>query len=450
MAEDRFGMELSSHNSAAITSFDQALDAFLKHEPGALDHLATALQADPDFAAAHAIKGLFHILQAREEPAVLAGNALAAAIRTAQAQTLTHGEQVLAPALAAGCKGQWMKAADILEAGLDPQKPHAPTIKIAHSLRFMAGDVGGLLTLTEPYAARTNDEIPGLGFILGCHAFALEESGRFGEAEPLAQTALHREPKDIWAMHALAHVYDVTNRTGEGLLWVESGRQQWAQCNNFSNHMSWHLALFCLDRGKYDRVVDIYDNDLNINRTGDFRDFANAVSLLVRLQQMGVDIGSRLKALHAEARDRAADTTYVYASLHNLLVLLANKDFKNAQQLTVAMRQMATEDISEQARVARIIGVPLAEAFLTVADGPATFTGLAELAHHLQALGGSFVQRDLFLRAMIVMADDVCDHTTTSSLIKLRTVLRHEDAFTRLIENRICFGGSSSDILHVA
>lgn len=450
MADDRFGLKLSAGNPVAIAAYDRAQDVFLKHQDSACNHLAEAIKAEPDFAAAHGLFGLLQVLQAREETMALARQSLAEAAKAAAARSVPYGEQVLVSALEKACQGDWLGASKVLEECLTTLGPHPVLIKIAHNLRFMAGDVAGLLSLTAPFAGMGQDSLPGIGFVLGCHAFALEENGFYDQAEPLAQLALHHEPEDIWAMHALAHVYEVTNRTGEGLLWVESGRQQWSGCNNFSSHMCWHLALFCVDRGNYERALAIYDTDLQVNLTADFRDFANAVSLLERLKQMGVNVGDRLDALYEGAKQRAADATYIFASLHTLIPLVGRKDFKTARQLVDAMKAVGAGKDGGQAEVARRIGVPLAEAFIAVADEALPVDGLVEMSEHLPLLGGSAVQRDVFLRSMIIMADDVCDHKTTSSLIGLRSKMRKNDAFSKLIDDRICFGGNSRDAQIVA
>lgn len=49
----------------------------------------------------------------------------------------------------------------------------------------------------------------GYGNVLGMHAFGLAENGSFSLAEEKADMALTMESKDIWAVHAMAHVYEM-------------------------------------------------------------------------------------------------------------------------------------------------------------------------------------------------------------------------------------------------
>lgn len=49
----------------------------------------------------------------------------------------------------------------------------------------------------------------GYGNVLGMHAFGLAENGSYGLAEEKADVALTMESNDIWAVHAMAHVYEM-------------------------------------------------------------------------------------------------------------------------------------------------------------------------------------------------------------------------------------------------
>ena len=48
-------------------------------------------------------------------------------------------------------------------------------------------------------------------FIEGMHSFALNEVGRFDEARDFGERSLAADPLDVWARHALAHVYEDTD-----------------------------------------------------------------------------------------------------------------------------------------------------------------------------------------------------------------------------------------------
>lgn len=439
MSEDRFSGRISTHVDAAARGFDRAVRTYMRHGRDVTDALADSLRYDRDLAAAHAFAGLVQILLARQETLEAARLHSRQARKAVSRRPVDGWELALVMALQQACDGYWKGAAQTLREAINPRSPSPVLVKLAHSLLFMAGDRNGMLELTAPIAGHGDGHAAGHGYILGCHAFALEENGHFEAAEQTAHRALHYAADDIWAMHALAHVYDATNRTAEGLLWVESGRQSWSLCNNFAHHMAWHLALFNSERGAFDRALEIYDRDLRNTRTDDFRDFANAVSLMQRLSHMGVDVGDRFDELYAIGWNRKSDVTSVFACLHHLLPLLVRKDIAAVSELMDAMRARAAGK-GDQPEVAGSTGIPLAETLTAYALRGENGNDLLDIARKLPALGGSNTQRDIFMWSLILMADDACDHRTVASLAALRGKMRQADAFSTMIEQRMCFG----------
>ena len=66
--------------------------------------------------------------------------------------------------------------------------------------------------------------VPGYSYILGMHAFGLEECNQYPQAEDAARRALALEPKDGWAVHAGAHVMEMQGRIDEGIAWLDVAR----------------------------------------------------------------------------------------------------------------------------------------------------------------------------------------------------------------------------------
>ena len=92
--------------------------------------------------------------------------------------------------------------------------------------------------------------MPDYGFVLGCHAFGLEETGDYEAAERAGREAVERNPADIWAAHAVQHVFEMTGRPRDGIAWTEQLEANWRGCNNFAYHALWHRCLFLLELGR--------------------------------------------------------------------------------------------------------------------------------------------------------------------------------------------------------
>jgi tetratricopeptide (TPR) repeat protein len=427
---DRFGTSHCTQRSDALAAFGDAVEAIAAHRPEAAAAIDRALDSDPILVAAHAVRGFGGVMLARAETLAAARQARdAARAAAAQHDGVTADEAVLLQALDRAVDGHLRATAAVLDRHLR-HHPHALLlIKLSCSLRFMAGDLSGMRLLTTDVLRAWTPDMNGYGYVLGCHAFVLEETGDLAMAERIGLEAVEREPKDAWGLHAVAHVLETTGRSEEGIAWIERARPLWQGCNNFTRH----LALFHLKQGNDARALDLYDSEIWAIRTEDFRDVANAVSLLWRLGQHGIDVGDRWDELAQIAHRRRHDTTLIFASLHHLLALVSVEDLDAANGLLMALQRRAADRLCDQGRVAATVGVPFARALLS--DGMQPFPPLDDVAARLQALGGSHAQRDLFVRILLQSAArDEAPICATS--FGMRRAMVPDDRFTERLMRR--------------
>lgn len=431
MLIDRYHGKHASDSLEAVAAFEEAVAAIAAHR-SAGDALQRALAADPEFLSAHALNGFGAVMLARSDMVASAEIACTKAQTClARRKSATVSEKALVEALQYAAYGHMRLAAERLELHLQTHPQEFLCAKITHALRFMLGDQRGMLALTSGLLPRLSSDIGGYGFLMGCHAFGLEEAGAYQDAENAGKQAIQYEPTDSWGLHAVSHVYEMTGRVEAGCAWLAKSRPVWSRCNNFSFHMAWHLALLHLESGDHDKVLSVYDEEVRPLQTDDFRDMANAVSLLWRLEQEGVDVAGRWDGLHEIARSRRTDVTYVFASLHYLLTLIAAGDRSGAEDLLQAMRQCSLGD-GDQAQLAVSIGLPLAEAMLRMPRHcEKTGISMAEIARRLPTIGGSHAQRDVFLRTLLILTRKTGDLGCFKAISALRQELRHEDRFHR-------------------
>jgi tetratricopeptide (TPR) repeat protein len=427
--DDRFQGSHGTENAAAIDAFGRAVGAVASHRPMAGVALDEAIALAPDFVAAHALKGFAGLMLGRAEllpDAVRAGRDAKAA--AARAGRTTSCEAALLASLDAALAGQFLRAADVLEERLRAEPLNFLLLKLSHALRFMAGDTAGMLTATRAVLPAWRPGDGGLGYVLGCHAFGLEEAGDYRAAERFGERALDHAPDDAWGLHAISHVHEMEGRARDGIRRLEASRGLWGRCNNFQFHMAWHLALLYLEEGACDRALELYDTEIRPQPTDDYRDVANASSLLWRLRLAGVPVGARWAELRAIAERRAGETTLVFAGLHHLLALVASGERDEAAAAIARWRETAARGDTDQARAAALVGVDLAMVIAGMADGP---IDLAAIARKLPAIGGSNAQRDVFLQTLAVIAREGGDGVAASRVQAIRRSLRNDDAFTR-------------------
>ena len=243
-------LRVSTGNRVAAAAFEEAVTQFAAHRPGVAEALARALHADPVCIAALAFDGFMQVLLARRETLEAARRRLAQVRSVIPQVEPTASEVALIEALALACDGNLTRAAARIERRLEADPLDFAGVKLAHALRFMAGDQRGMLAATGRVLPAWSAAEPAFGYVLGCHAFGLGEAGRLSEAEAHGRRAVELAPDDAWGIHAVAHVHETRGMTKAGIGWLETTRPVWSQCNNFAYHMAWHLALFYLERSE--------------------------------------------------------------------------------------------------------------------------------------------------------------------------------------------------------
>jgi tetratricopeptide (TPR) repeat protein len=439
MTEDAYGLRTSTGSQEARRAFETAVFAVAAHRPNAGVALQETLAADESHVGAHALTGFANLILARAEltPAVAA--ALSRARSAVNDNGATSHERVLVAALAVAAQGFFARAADMLDEGFQRQPAALLPFKLAHALRFMVGDAPAMLAASTRAVAGLDRSSSSAGFVLGCHAFALEEHGFYDEALEAGGEAVMLEPDDSWGLHAVSHVFEMRCETERGIDWLEASRPSWSRCNNFSFHMAWHLGLLHIERGDHERAVSLYDDEVRPRPSDDFRDMANAVSLLWRLELSGVQVGERWGELAEIAHRRRADTTLVFAALHNLAAMVAVDDREGSRELVAQIdaRALGTDD---QSRIAAEIGVPMAS-ILTGRGAPADPALVERLIAKLPAVGGSNAQRDFFVLALAKAVGTAGNEASLAFIGRLRRQLKADDRLfgcvTRTLEARL-------------
>ena len=235
---------------------------------------------------------------------------------------------------------------------------------------------------------------PGWGFVAGQHAFALEEVGRYGEAEALGRVALGLDPDDLWARHALAHVYESTDDTSAAVELLEGSVERWSAQDLLATHIWWHLALRLLASGDSSRALAVFD-ERQPHATTAFQ-LCDQTSLLWRLELAGCDAGDRWDTL-ADCWDSVAERhTCAFLDVHAALAFARRPGHSGARRWFEGLRARPPGASENDATFDEVV-IPLAEAFRSYAEGRCSdFARLADkVGPAASRIGGSIAQRDL-------------------------------------------------------
>jgi len=403
MLRDARDVAHSTKSDLAIEHYETALAQFQSYRGDALATLDAAIAADPTFVSAHLFKAfvLYTLSEKKYLPDVVAS--LAAA--RSHAAAMTQRERAL---LAAGdlmVRSEWDEACRTFDAILVEHPRDAVTLQTAHLLDFFRGDALNLRNRVARTLPHWSAKVPGYSYVLGMLAFGMEECNQYPDAERTARRALDIEARDGWAVHAVAHVMEMQGRIGEGIDWLESRQQDWAPDNGFAFHNWWHLALFNLDQGNIDRVLELYDNAIHPEPAVFVLSLVDATSLLWRLKLEGVDVGDRWESVAAnwEQRLDIERGHYPFNDVHAMLSFAATGRAAAAGRLQLDLQTTVVEGPADAGMMAREVGLPLALGIR--AYGRQDFAAAAELIHatrdRANRFGGSHAQRDLLSLTLI-------------------------------------------------
>jgi len=400
---DRHGLSVSLETDAALTAWNGLNHAVLAHSAATAGFLTELGETAPNFALGHAARGHFMLLLGRRELVAVARDALA----SAEASVANNGSDARTDAyiqaLALYLNGRMRAAAERLDAWLQVTPTDALAVKIVHGIRFILGDNVGMRRSLEAVVPHYEGAGASDGYVRGCFAFALEETGERRAAEQQGLQGLDWAPDDAWGLHAVAHVYEMAACPADGITLVEGRPDAWDHCNNFRAHIWWHLALFYIDRGALDKALQLYDAEVRIEQTDDYRDIANAASLLVRLELEGVEVGSRWQELAEKAANRIDDACVVFGDLHYQMALAATGRWNEADALSARLTATGASGDGDMAQVSADPGAAAARGILAFRQAryEDAYRRLAEARDNMQTVGGSHAQRDVFERLTI-------------------------------------------------
>jgi tetratricopeptide (TPR) repeat protein len=310
-------------------------------------------------------------------------------------------------------------------------------LQIAHLGDFLLGHALQLRDRVARVLPFWNEDTPGYGYLLGMHAFGLEEMGDYGRAEERARKALDLNPRDPWAVHAAAHVMEMQGRQADGIKFMTSRIGDWAPDNGFAFHNWWHLALYHLDLGEHERVLELYDTRIRPGSSNLPMEMLDATALLWRLRLRDIDVGNRWKELADKWEARTGDLYYAFNDMHAMMSFVGDGRTEAVKTLLQGMEQRARSG-GTNAMMTRDVGLPVCQAIAAYAAGDYSRTVdlLLPLRPLANRFGGSHAQRDVLSLTLIEAALRGGRSRLGRELAAERTELKPSSPFNWLLTAR--------------
>ena len=257
MATDKLGLEFTASLPETVSAFNAAMDDYMLFTGEPVGRLLEAAEVDPDFAMGYCLTGCLRLFGGVGPSHPRVSLELRAAL--ARRNRATPREQAHIDAFETAANGEFSRAGRMWDDILTEYPHDMMAAKSAHEAYFLVGEARLLKKSVQDILPAWTPDTPYYGYLLGMGAFGLEESGDYEAAEKMGRQALEIEPRDGWAVHAVAHVMQMQGRCEENIDWLESTVDDWRGAVWLSGHLWWHLCLPLLEAEQYDRVLDIYD-----------------------------------------------------------------------------------------------------------------------------------------------------------------------------------------------
>ena len=386
MMEDRYGLPVTTGSTAARDAYVAAVDGFLSAAPGVEAAFRRAIEADEGLALAHL--GLARHFQSVGRAAE-AQAPLAAARKAAEARPVTAREAGQLGALGALIEGRGADAFAAIRAHLADHPRDAMAAQPCMGVFGLIGFSGRAerereqLEFTSALAPRYGED----WWFLGQHAFAQMEAGETRAAEGTIERSLAGNPRNAHGAHIRAHLHYENGETEAGLAYLDDWRADYAREGLMHCHVSWHVALWALERGEVGRMWEVVDADLEDAWGPPLNVLTDLAAILWRAELAGVEVArSRWRRVSDYAARMFPAPGIAFADAHAALAhAMAGEG--------AALERIAREATGPAGDVVR----ELAVAFGALARGD-----WAEAEAHLRAvaddharLGGSRAQRDL-------------------------------------------------------
>ena len=399
MLADRYGLSLSTSSQAARDAYVEGVDGVLSAVAGPEAHFRRALEADADFALAHAglARALFLAAQAPQARAA-AARARELVIRA------TPREQSHVHAIALAIEG---KAPDALAA----TREHVALYPRDAMVLAPATGVFGLIGFSgnRQREAELLELLRGLAphygadwWFLSMLAFAACECGRLDEAWDLIERSLDGNPRNAHGAHIRVHVLYEKGEAERASGYLDGWMPGFAKEGLLHCHLSWHVALLALELGRLERAWEVYRAHIHpggawgppINVATD------ATAFLWRCELTGQPRPPELwREVHEFAGKSFPKARLAFADVHRAVACAATGDSTEIERWVSELR----ECVAAGKQPAGLVVATLAEAFGAYArsDWDGAITLFERALPETVRIGGSRAQRDLVEHTMV-------------------------------------------------
>jgi tetratricopeptide (TPR) repeat protein len=390
---DRYGLTLSTQSAGAARHYQDGMDRMLSYGFGADRAFAAAVAADEGFALAHAGAALFSLFQ---------GDGASAQTSIERARSLSAGatrrEQQDVGALAAIAGGDAARGLDLIDEHVKEFPRDALLVNQAGSTIGVGGRADRE-AFRVAFVERLADAYGDDWWYQSALGFTYHEVGRYDESRRLSERSLAQYPGNANASHNIAHVcYETVDNDG-GVALLSDWLGGYDRRAPFHCHLAWHLALFELQRGRPERSLAIYEQDI-APASNPRLAMIDGSALLWRFGLYDYQKGPLPWRALAELATRVTRPGFIFGDVHAALAYASAGDGAALSALITGLEALHAKGHP----IAGTVALPLVRGVAAYVAGD--FAGALALMEsvdgEIHRVGGSHAQWELFEETMVV------------------------------------------------
>ncbi|MET0919113.1 MAG: tetratricopeptide repeat protein [Burkholderiales bacterium] len=390
---DSVGLITSTDDPVSLERFEQALASLFRSDGNAMPSIEHAIARDPAFAIGHCLRAGALVLDGADP----SGPTLAASVAAVERNCAANErERRHAAAARNWLDGNVTRAAQLYGELLREYPRDRLALLVAHGLDFRLGRHEMLRDRFAGILPHWDARDAEYGYVLGMHAFGLEETGDYDGALAAAHKSLELVPDNAAAIHVIAHVLEMRGPPDKGIAWLRATQPIWTGNAGFRIHLAWHLALFELDADAAADALSTYDALIAPRLDGGNNGLVDASALLWRLQLRGTRSQRRWREVTELWIRRRTIGNRAFDLVHAVMAFAASKQHRYARRLAKRLKSdvmlRARSGIEELA-----LAEPLIAAIMSFSRGD--YEGAVESISAIRAAadrcGGSIAQCDL-------------------------------------------------------
>lgn len=260
MQHDRYGNPLTTGSQKARDLYVDGLDRFLAADGGVAEAFAAAIEADDAFSIGHLSQARFLQVKGDRQGAL---GALQQARATSEG--ISEREASLVSAFSPLIEGRPAEALKAIRAHLSGFPRDALAMQACTTVFGLIGFSGlpgreaELLAFTSSFTPHYGDD----WWFLSQHAFSQVEVGQIEQARANIERSFELNPRSAQMAHVRAHVFYEGGEPDAGYDFLTGWRKGYDRSGLLHGHISWHLALWALDRGNTDLMWKTINEDVS-------------------------------------------------------------------------------------------------------------------------------------------------------------------------------------------